>query len=56
MKKTNTQMIAQIMTSMCDFNEDECYLVQNYINALKASRSHNAETIKMDEKNRSGLE
>ena len=56
MKKTNTQMIAQIMTSMCDFNEDECYLVQNYVNALKASRSHNAETIKTDKKNGSRLE
>lgn len=49
-------MIAQIMTSMCDFNEDECYLVQNYVNALKASRSHNAETIKTDKKNGSRLE
>lgn len=49
-------MLAQIMSSISDFDENECYLVQNYINALKASRSHNTETIKMDEKNRSGLE
>ena len=54
MRKTNTQMIAQIMTSMCDFNEDECYLVQSYINALKASRGHNAEHLKKD--NGSGSE
>ena len=56
MKKTNTQMIAQIMSSISDFDEDECYLVQNYINALKASRSHNTEVIKTDKKNGSGLE
>ena len=49
-------MLAKIMSSISDFDENECYLVQNYINALKASRSHNAETIKTDEKNRSGLE
>lgn len=56
MKKGNTQMLAQIMSSISDFDENECYLLQNYINALKASRSHNSVTIKTDEKNRSGLE
>lgn len=55
-KHSNSCMLAKIMSSISDFDENECYLVQNYINALKASRSHNAETIKMDEKNRSGLE
>ena len=56
MRKANTQMLAQIMSSISDFDENECYLLQNYINALKASRSHNVETIKTDKEKRSGLE
>lgn len=55
MRKANTQMLAQIMSSISDFDENECYLLQNYINALKASRSHNVETVKTDKKNGSGF-
>ncbi len=48
MNKVNTQMLAQIMSSISDFDENECYLLQSYINALKASRGHNAEHFKKD--------
>ena len=50
MKKSNTQMLAQIMTSMSDFNEDECYLVQQYVNALRNSRGTPGKTYGQKEK------
>lgn len=50
MKKGNTQMLAQIMSSISDFDENECYLLQQYVNALRNSRGTPEKTYGQKEK------